>query len=225
MVVALALGCSAQFHRSYPPRTHVVVHRSQPQFDNRYPFGPRNTYYGLRLGLNASHVRSESPALNGTGMKTGLNLGFVVGTQLSRSTPLFIESGLYFSQKGGKSDNIVTSSGPNKFTYDISYLELPFVLKYKHYAYSGLSVEPYAGGYLACGVAGNIKDYGDRKAFSSFSDGYFNRFDGGLKLGLGVGYGIGYADISYDLGLANVGQDNFDNTHTGTLTLNIGVNF
>lgn len=227
MVSVLALGVAAQGYRGYPPRTRVVVARdSRPPRDHGFnPWQWRSTYYGLRLGLNVSNVRSDAPALNGNGMKTGLNLGFVIGTQLSRTAPLFVESGLYYTQKGGKSDNIVTSNGRTKFSYDLNYLELPLLLKYKHYTYSGLSIEPYAGGYLACGVGGNIKDYGDRKAFSSYSDGCFKRFDGGLKLGLGVGYGIGYADLSYDVGLANVGQDDFDDTHTGTFTINIGVNF
>ena len=62
-------------------------------------------------------------------------------------------------------------------------------------------------------------------AFSSYENGFFKRGDAGLKLGCGVGFGMGYADVSYELGLANVGQDAFDDTHTGSLTLNIGINF
>ena len=228
LLCVVALGVSAQFYRGHTPRTRVVVPAPRaPRAEVRgfNPFDWHRTYFGLRVGLNVSNVRSESPELNGTSMKTGLNIGAVLGTQLSFTTPLFLESGLYYSQKGGKSDNIMTLDGPSKFTYDLNYLELPLVLKYRHFTYSGLSIEPYAGGYLAVGVGGNIKDYGDRKSFSSYNDGYFKRFDGGLKLGLGLGYGIGYADISYDVGLANVGQDSFDDTHTGTFTVNVGVNF
>ena len=228
ITAVVALGAWAQGHRGYPPRTRVVVMRdSRPPRDIGWynPWEWHRTSYGLRLGLNASQVRSEAPALNGTGVKAGLNVGFVIGTQLSHRTPLFVETGLYYTQKGGKSDNVSTTSGRSKFTYDLNYLELPVLLKYRHFTSHGVSIEPYAGGYLACGIAGDIKDYGDRKAFGSYSDGYFKRFDGGLKLGIGVGYGIGYADVSYDIGLANIGQDTFDDTHTGTFTFNIGVNF
>jgi hypothetical protein len=85
--------------------------------------------------------------------------------------------------------------------------------------------ELYAGGYLAVGTDGNIKNYGARESFSSYENGYFNRFDGGLKLGCGVGFNMLYADISYDIGLANIGQDSFDDTHNGCFTINLGVNF
>ena len=177
-------------------------------------------YVGLRVGLNASHVNSDSPVLNGSSMKSGLNIGIAAGTQLSYRTPLFLETGLYYSQKGGKSD-----SGTGKFTYDLNYLEVPLLIKYKHFVGNQTSIQPYAGGYLAIGTDGNIKNYGTRTAFSSFENDYFNRFDGGLKIGCGVGYNMLYLDASYDIGLANIGQDNFDDTHGGCFTINLGVNF
>lgn len=225
MCLLVSLSAIAQMHGGYRPR--VVVRRHMPRVTTAPPTyrdgcAWRNTYYGLRLGLNASNVRSEATILDGNGVKTGLNIGAVVGTQLSRHTPLFVETGLYYTQKGGKSDN---GGGRGKFTYELNYLQLPLLLKYRHFTMSGLTVEPFAGAYLACGIAGNIKDYGERQAFSSYSNGYFNRFDGGLRFGCGVGYGLGYAELAYDLGLANVGQDNFDNTHNGCFTISIGVNF
>ena len=177
-------------------------------------------YVGLRVGLNASHVSSESPDLNGTGVKTGLNIGVAAGTQLTYRAPIFFETGLYYSQKGGKS-----GSGSNKFTYDMNYLEVPLLIKYKHFVGNQTSIQPYAGGYLAVGTDGEIKNYGTRTAFSSFENGYFNRFDGGLKIGCGVGFNMLYLDASYDIGLANIGQDSFDDTHNGCFTINVGVYF
>lgn len=214
----------------YRHQPRVVVHQPMPEPPHghrHYVMGQRHrTYFGLRLGVNASNVRSDAQALNGHDVKAGLNIGLAVGTQLSYTTPLFVESGLYYTQKGGKSNNVVTADGrSSKFTYDLNYLQLPLLLKYRHHTAAGVTVEPYVGGYLACGIAGNVKDYGDRKAFGSFGDGYFNRFDGGLKFGLGVGYGIAYAEVAYDLGLANIGQDAFDDTRNGCFTFNVGVNF
>jgi hypothetical protein len=170
--------------------------------------------------MNASHVSSESPVLDGSSVKTGLNIGLAAGTQLTYRAPLFLETGLYYSQKGGKSGR-----GADKFTYDLNYLEVPLLIKYKHFVGNQTSIQPYAGGYLALGTDGNIKNYGTRTAFSSFDNGYFNRFDGGLKIGCGVGFNMLYLDASYDIGLSNIGQDNFDDTHNGCFTLNIGVNF
>ena len=177
-------------------------------------------YFGARVGLNVSHVGSDSPTLDAGSAKSGLNLGFVAGKQLTWRAPLFLESGLFYSQKGGKS-----GSGNGKFSYDLNYLEVPVLIKYKHFVGNQTSIQPYAGGYLALGTDGKIKNYGSRTAFSSFDDGYFKRFDGGLKIGCGVGFNMLYLDASYDIGLANIGQDSFDDTHNGCFTLNLGVNF
>ena len=148
-------------------------------------------YFGLRVGMNASHVSSDSPVLDGNGVKTGLNLGFVAGTQLTYRAPIFLESGLYYSQKGGKS-----GSGQDKFTYDLNYLEVPLLIKYKHFVGNQTSIQPYAGGYLALGTDGSIKNYGSRTAFSSYDDGYFNRFDGGTT----AVYGTGGDEVGHELG-------------------------
>jgi len=177
-------------------------------------------YVGLRLGFNVAHVSSDSPLLDGSNPKAGLNIGLVTGMQLTPYTPLFFETGLFYTQRGGKS-----GSGSDKFTYDLNYLELPLLIKYKHFLGNGMNLQPYAGGYVALGTDGKIKDYQGRQAFSSYEDGYFNRFDGGLKIGCGMGFNMLYVDACYQLGLANIGQDDFDDTHNGCFTINVGVNF
>lgn len=214
LCMILAMPAIAQPGYGYRPRVQTVGRHG-----NEY-VAWHSYYFGLRVGLNASHVSSESSLLNGSSPKTGLNIGFAAGTQLTYRAPLFIESGLYYSQKGGKSD-----SGIGKFTYDLNYLEIPVLIKYKHFVGNQTTIQPYAGGYLAIGTDGNIKNYENRTAFSSFDDGYFKRFDGGLKIGCGVGFNMLYLDASYDIGLANIGQDSFDDTHNGCFTINVGVNF
>ena len=102
------------------------------------------------------------------------------------------------------------------------------MLKYKCRANLDVSIEPFLGGYLACGVGGKIKDYNHRAAYNSFDDDYndtFNRFDGGLKLGVGASFQMLYLETSYDIGLANVGKDNFADTRNGCLNLTLGINF
>ena len=214
MILAIPAMAQPGYRYGYNTRVQTVGrHGNEYVAWHRY-------YVGLRVGLNASHVGSDSPLLDGSSVKSGLNIGVAAGTQLTFRAPLFFETGLYYSQKGGKS-----GSGPDKFTYDLNYLEVPLLIKYKHFVGNQTSIQPYAGGYLAVGTDGSIKNYGSRTAFSSFEDGYFKRFDGGLKIGCGVGFNMLYLDASYDIGLANIGQDSFDNTHNGCFTLNVGVNF
>ena len=91
-----------------------------------------------------------------------------------------------------------------------------------------LTVEPFLGGYVACGVGGKIKDFNYRTAYDSFGDKYddnFRRFDGGVKVGCGIGFDIFYVGASYDIGLANIGKDSFQDTHTGCFNLDFGVTF
>ena len=102
------------------------------------------------------------------------------------------------------------------------------MLKYKIYTDSDISIEPFLGGYLACGVGGKIKDYENREAYSSFGNEYydnFSRFDAGVKLGCGLSFDIFYLGASYDIGLANVGKDNFQDTNTGCFNIDFGINF
>ena len=45
------------------------------------------------------------------------------------------------------------------------------------------------------------------------------------RLRCGVSYDVLYAEINYELGLANISHDDFAKAHNGTFNLNIGVNF
>ena len=171
------------------------------------------------MGPSFSSVSSDNDFLDGSSTKTGLNVGVAVGFGVSPYVPLFFESGLYYTEKGGK--------GKDDFKFSLNYLEVPFVLKYIHNFDRSFSIQPFFGGYVAAGVGGKIKDYYYRESYSAFGDDIdqFKRFDGGLRMGVGVQYDMFYADLTYDLGLANIGHDDFDDTKNSALMLNVGINF
>lgn len=189
-------------------------------YSNNY----NRSYVGLRIGGAFSTVNSDDKYLDGGKSMTGLDIGIVTGMPITSSAPLYFETGLEYVEKGGKSGK---NSAFDKMTYSLNYLEVPLTLKYICNVDRNLSIQPYAGGYLACGVGGKIKDFGDRVAYSSFGEKSYNfqRFDGGLKVGCGVGVDMFYADLSYDIGLANISHDDFDQSKTGSLQLTVGVNF
>jgi len=178
-----------------------------------------NTYFGFRFGWAISSVYSQADALDGQSPKSGIMAGVALGTPFYG--PMDFETGLYYVGKGGKSTGTIGS----KFTYNLDYLEVPFVIKYNYFISSVAALEPYFGGFASVGFAGQIKDYGERKAFSAYEDGYFRHCDAGLRIGCGLAMGNFYLDAGYDIGLANVGQDLFDNTRTSCFTLTCGVNF
>ncbi len=177
-------------------------------------------YYGLRLGMNLSTVSSDDSYLDGGDIQAGLNIGALVGFQLSPQAPVYLESGLFYTEKGGKGKN-----QGKKFIYNLNYLEVPVVIKYKFDVDGDFSVHPFAGGYMAWGIGGRIKNYGDRETYKTFCEDNFKRFDGGIRLGCGFEYQILYGEMAYDLGIANIGHDDFGSSKNGCFSINFGVNF
>lgn len=235
-LVAMVCATSSAQHYGYrygssPVRSHYRNMSRAPRLNSPYH------YVGFRVGAAFSDIVSDWDRYDDTSVKTGLNLGLAVGAPISPYIPLCLESGLYYTEKGGKLD--CTEKG-GKFDsntkVNLNYLELPLVLKYIHITDGGFGIQPYAGGYLALGVGGKVKtktytggngsnSYGvvSRSAFGDNGD--FQRFDGGLKIGCGFSYDILYADVSYEHGLTNISDDSFSSTHNSALMLNVGVNF
>ena len=191
-------------------------HRNNSRYGN---YATTPFYVGFRVGPTFSSVTSDNKFLDGSSTKTGLNMGMAAGFSVSPYIPLFFESGLYYTEKGGKGDN--------GFKFSLNYLELPFVVKYIHNFDRSFSIQPFFGGYIAGGVGGKIKDYYLREAYNAFGDAddQFKRFDGGLRMGVGIQYDLFYADLTYDLGLHNIGHSDFDDTKNSALMLNVGINF
>lgn len=222
LAMAATATASAQYYpdgRPIPPR-HRAEYYGGGYRDRGYRSG--DTYYGFHVGMAIASVHSDAAILDGSDPKVGLDVGFDIGTRIAPSAPLYFETGLAYTEKGGKGHY-----NGAKFTYNLDYLELPLTLKYKYFASPDFSIEPFLGGYLALGVGGKIKDFGEREAYSSFGsdNASFRRFDGGLRLGCGLSYNILHFSISYDIGLANVGHYDFEDTRTGSLNLNVGVRF
>ena len=103
------------------------------------------------------------------------------------------------------------------------YLQLPIVVKYNFNVDDDFFIQPFFGGYLACGLGGKTKNYKELESWGTFDD--MNRFDGGLRLGCGVEYKMMYAELGYDIGLANIADNDFNSTRTRSFFFNVGINF
>ena len=215
IALTMAMPVMAQnYHNGRPERPSY-----NGGYNNRTLDG-NEIYYGLRLGLGFGTVNnSGADEYDGPSSRTGLNVGAVVGFQLSPSAPVYLESGLFYTEKGGRNDK------QQEIDFNLNYLELPILVKYCVDIDGEFSLQPFAGGYLAYGVGGKIKRHTDRTIESAFSSDQFKRFDGGLRFGCGIEYQMLYADLAYELGLANIGRDAFEKTHNSCFYLNIGVNF
>ncbi|MBQ8502522.1 MAG: PorT family protein [Bacteroides sp.] len=194
-------------------------------------FWNNDNYMGVRLGLNMSSVGGVNQDKS---MLAGLNVGVVYGISLNSDMPIYFEPGLFISSKGVKYD---ASHDAEEIKSRLTYLEIPFVFKYKWDELGNdISIQPFLGGFASIGLCGKTKDFEAREKYNSFNSNAYRRFDAGLRLGCGVAYQNLYLDLSYDLGLANIASnkfgvdrveyDDFDGSiRTRCLTISIGLDF
>ncbi len=177
-----------------------------------------SVYYGIRLGMNVANLTGDAPDL---GAKVGLNFGGTVGLRLSDTTPIFLESGLYYTGCG---------ASKNKTTISLNYLELPILIKYGIQATDDIAVLPFIGPTFRYGLfGGKWKTSGAGKT-DSFGDGKFKRADMGIKIGCGAEYNKLYLEAGYQFGITNIADWQLANgddasAHNGALFINLGVNF
>lgn len=178
-----------------------------------------SVYYGVRLGLNVSsfsgdHVSSKLDS------KAGLTFGGVLGLSLSDViTPLFLESGLYYTQLGAKE---------NKDEVNLNYLEMPLLIKAGFEVSNDFAILPFIGPTFGLGIAGKTKGYDDNNNFyshSSFGKGKCLRPDVGIKIGSGIEWNVLYLELGYRFGVANVYDSDEFSLHNNAFFANIGVNF
>lgn len=194
-----------------------------------FPMG----YAGVRLGANAANLSFDGMHGISKSSIAGLNLGVVGGYSLSMYTPIYLESGLLYTQKG-----VEGSKADEDLKVNMHYLEVPLVFKYRinvnPYSVDNLNVQPFFGAFAAVGFAGKTKDFGVREKVDTFGPNAFRHFDSGLRLGCGIEFQNLYAEVSYDWGLTNVARSNFkhlgfdsfdDKIHTSTLSATVGFNF
>src|SRR3712207_8782331 len=74
-----------------------------------------------------------------------MTLGGVVGVRCSNSVPVFVESGLYYTERGGKKGSVKTS---------LNYLEIPVLIKYGFKATEGIAILPFIGPYFSYAIGG-----------------------------------------------------------------------
>lgn len=170
-----------------------------------------NLYYGIRIGMTSASVGGDVDLDS----KVGMTLGGVVGFRVSNSNPLFLESGFYYTQRGGK-------KGGN--TLGINYLEIPVLIKYGFRASDDIAILPFFGPYFSYGIGGKLKtDEGKRSSFNS--DNGYNHADMGFKLGCGAEYNKIYFELGYQFGVANISAIDKITARGNAFVANFGINF
>ncbi len=173
-----------------------------------------NFYFGARLGIDFAHLSGD---IGSACSRTGLTLGAICGVRVSEQTPICIESGIYYTERGTH-----RNVEDYKEKINLSYLELPVLIKYGFDLGHDMAILPYVGPYFSLGVGGRIKD--NVSNVSAFGDNKFNRFDMGMKFGCGFEYNHLYIEAGYQLGIANIAKESLSTIHGNAWFINIGFN-
>lgn len=176
-----------------------------------------NIYYGVRIGMTSAGISGDVG--EGLGSRVGMTLGGVVGLRVSNSTPVFLESGLYYTERGAKK---------NKTVLSLNYLEIPLLIKYGFKATDDIAVLPFIGPYFSYGISGKYKTPvgNDVISHSAFGDnGGIKHGELGFKLGCGAEYNKLYLELGYQFGVSDISKDDNLDAHGHALFCNFGVNF
>lgn len=181
---------------------------------------------GFRGGLNisssfGSYKNSVENAMGSRGFDsrfdTELGGHFGVITDIGFTNWFYLQPGVFFTTKSFDfyvSGNNAGSEYSLRRLYELYYLEIPVVASFRVELARHFDLQLNVGGYVACGVGGNVSDKLLRENIFDIGDflgnpfesngGDLHRFDAGLQFGIGFTYKEFYLGASYDLGLFNI---------------------
>ena len=174
------------------------------QFENNRE--TKRFHMGIHAGLSVNSYTGDlsdyyDPLPYGTG---GFHFDFQVAP-----VPVYLGFELNYVNLGAKYSRLSHDN-----IYDVNCLNIPIYLGYHFNVSPNFFISPHAGismSYCLDNLDNNDYDWDD------------DRFNYALRMGLGLNFGRLTFDLSYDLGLKNLGTKNYT-SHTGTFFATIGVN-
>lgn len=183
---------------------------------------------GIRAGLNLSDLSlSDEGVTFDTNSRAGFHIAVTDQILLCHKMPLYLETGLVFSSRGGKVKDD---------TMRPSYLQIPVLINYHFNIKNIVSIQPFAGIYYGVGICGKAKDKDENVKYDIFGkNGGLKRSDLGVRLGAGVEWHHFYFGLGYEIGCLNQLKDtdldgdklNKDRAklRNNCFTLSVGYNF
>lgn len=204
-----------------------------------------NGWQGVTVSYNMGALTYDMDGAKDTDLN-GFSIGYVKAFSISKSLPLFVETGLKFSYATGEEsyDNNWYWEGDadideEKYEYTYYELQVPINLAYEFAVNEDIQVLPYTGLYLKYNVAAEV-DYSWREGYytpnySNIDEGgnsidlfddkdikeTWNRFNFGWQIGAKVAYKNFTAGLSYGLDLNEIGEK----TKMNNFSISVGYNF
>lgn len=170
-------------------------------------------YWGVRIGVNFAGIGGD---IESDKSRTGMTLAGVVGIRVTDSAPVFLESGLYYTERGG--DDLKGASYLNEKDVanppkgHLNYLEVPVLIKYGISTENNVAILPFIGPTFSMGISGSYK--------------YLKHPEMGFKLGCGVEWNNLYLEGAYQFGVTNIADATGDpSSHGHAFGINLGINF
>lgn len=165
----------------------------------------------VRAGVNIANMKNGSIS---AGSRIGYHVGVSDQILITKSIPLYIETGLYASSRGAK--NGTSSVNP-------LYLQVPVLVNYHIGIGEKFSIQPFAGAYYGLGIAGKSK-VGDNKADFFGKDG-LKRSEVGIRAGVGFELKRYYLGAGYEFGLNDISKGSGSKIKSNCITVSVGFKF
>jgi len=153
---------------------------------------------GVKGGINMSNIYGSD--VSDTKAKVGFHAGILADYEFLYNSA--IQTGIFFTTKGFKVDD-----EEDNMTVNAMYLQLPLHYAYKLDVSPGTRIVFHGGPYAAYGIGGKITNGGEMDTFGD--EGFFERFDAGLGIGVGAEFGAILLDIGWDMGLVDIINEDF----------------
>lgn len=175
--------------------------------------------FGVRAGLNISSASFKND-VDGLSSRIGFHGGFIMDIPVSKS--FYIQSGVYYTQKGFKYEATSMYGGSNDtktVTSTQGYVEVPILASYRYPLMDDLQLQIHAGPYFAARISNKVDD----DQYSYYGHGSSGSFDAGIQAGAGVLYANHYyAGIGYEWGFVEQEKTKSKNRN---FFISIGYNF
>lgn len=204
----------------------------------------RKNIFGVRAGYSLSDVTNNY--VDGekiTDPRSSFHVGVSDQILLSRMFPLYLETGLYLSNKGAKT-NFAYDDGEGsqiKQRIELMYLQLPAMINYHFAVGRTTTIQPFFGAFYSVGLSGKLKEkYSGRITGTATTDLFHDhqqdgemqqqrlkRSDCGLRLGVGLTLDRVYLGVGYEIGLMNIAKypDATGKMENNCFTVSLGYNF
>ena len=159
------------------------------------------THFGIRGSLTSNSINANSGDWVDYDEEKALNYisGGVAADFLLATIPLYLETGLYYVNRGFKYKDDYYDESINDHS-----IVVPVLMSYHLYFSDNMSVQPFVGPYVGYGID-------------------MERVDYGLRSGIGWNLGRLYLNVGYDMGFKVDGYKN--NTFFASIGFNFGGSY